>query len=123
MEEDSRKNNGLGIIIGLVGFILGAFLIKKIIQEGQHQKSNSKVQKEIYPKKVNEEKVLAINTRQQKIFDMLKKKKEISSKDLVSLVPSVSTRTLRRDMDVLVKLGVASQKGSTKSTYYKYIHG
>ena len=112
----------MGIIIGLVGFILGAFLIKKIIQERQHQELTPKVQKGICPKKVSEEKFLDVNPRQQKIFDMLKEKKKISSKDLVSLVPSVSTRTLRRDMDVLVKLGVASQKGSTKSTYYKYIH-
>jgi len=123
MEEERRKDNGMGIIIGLAGFILGAFLIKKIIHRKHSITSTPKEYKEICPEELNEEKVLDINPRQQRIFDMLKKKGKISAKDLVSLVPSVSSRTLRRDMDVLVGLGVASQKGSTKSTYYKYIHG
>ncbi|MDD4382302.1 MAG: DeoR family transcriptional regulator [Candidatus Dojkabacteria bacterium] len=123
MGEERRKDNGMGIIIGLAGFVLGAFLIKKIIQRKQANISVPKECKEIGPKKLNEEKVLDINPRQQMIFDMLKKNGKVSAKDLTSLVPSVSSRTLRRDMDVLVGLGVASQKGSTKSTYYKYIHG
>lgn len=123
MEEDHKKDNSLGIIIGLVGFILGAFLIKKIIQSKKAESPSHKISKKLPLKEQNDEIFLDVNPRQKRIFNMLKKKGTISSKDLVSLVPSVSSRTLRRDMDVLVKLGVASQKGSTKSTYYKYING
>jgi DeoR/GlpR family transcriptional regulator of sugar metabolism len=38
--------------------------------------------------------------------------------EIYELVPGVSTRTVRRDMDKLVKEGFVSQQGTTKSTQY-----
>jgi DeoR/GlpR family transcriptional regulator of sugar metabolism len=40
--------------------------------------------------------------------------------EIYELVPGVSTRTVRRDMDKLVEGGLVLQRGTTKSTQYIY---
>jgi DeoR/GlpR family transcriptional regulator of sugar metabolism len=41
--------------------------------------------------------------------------------ELQDILPDVSARTVRRDMNDLEKKGLVEQKGTTKSTYYVYI--
>jgi predicted HTH transcriptional regulator len=60
------------------------------------------------------------NDRLQRILSVVRERGIITPKELRILFPEVSTRTLRRDMDVLAKAKLVSQKGSTKSTFYKY---
>ena len=82
------------------------------------------VKKEIVEKKVepkSDSKFESLNPRQRLIMDELVKVGEITPKDLKNLIPDVSTRTIRRDMDTLAQKGLIVQKGSTKSTYYQYI--
>lgn len=62
-----------------------------------------------------------LNERQNRILMELKCRGEISPSEIYRLQPNVSTRTLRRDMDVLVKAGIVRQDGNTKSTKYIYV--
>jgi predicted DNA-binding transcriptional regulator YafY len=48
----------------------------------------------------------------------MQKKKVVLPSQIYDLYPEVSTRTLRRDMDVLVELGFVRQEGSTRDTKY-----
>ena len=44
--------------------------------------------------------------RQEKIFDMIKQKQEINFSDLQRKFPQLSSRTIRRDIDALIKKGL-----------------
>jgi len=127
-----KENHALSTILTLGGIFLGAFLITKLT----HQETpNAPLSKESGGKKNHsdegsprtalqkevEEKILGLNDRQIGILKVVKEKGIVTPKDLQTLVPDVSSRTLRRDMDVLAKEKYISQKGSTKSTFYKYI--
>ncbi len=124
MANSSKKNDGvLGTILTLAGVVAGVFLITKLTHQETHKIPMSKESdpkpklKETAP----EQKLDGGNDRQQRILAVVKEKGMITPKELQSLLPDVSTRTLRRDMDSLAKAKLVSQKGSTKSTFYKYI--
>jgi len=123
-----KENHVLSTILTLGGIFLGVFLITKLTHQ---ETSTTPLSKESPEKKKQgkpeakiekvEEKILGLNDRQVRILKVVKEKGIITPKDLQTLVPDVSSRTLRRDMDALAKEKYISQKGSTKSTFYKYI--
>lgn len=126
--SQKKENRTLNTILTLSGILLGVFLITKI----KHQetcttplsKESDETEKIIKPKikiEKTETKVDGLNIRQREILEVVKEKGIVTPKDLQKLIPDVSSRTLRRDMDVLAKQKYISQKGSTKSTFYKYI--
>jgi predicted HTH transcriptional regulator len=123
-----KENHALSTILTLGGIFLGAFLITKLVHQETSitplSKESPKNEKEEKPEvkiEKTEEKILGLNERQARILKVVKEKGIVTPKDLQILVPDVSSRTLRRDMDVLAKEKYISQKGSTKSTFYKYI--
>jgi predicted HTH transcriptional regulator len=124
MGNSSKNDSGvLNTILALAGVAAGVFLITKLTRRETKEtpmskKSTSKPKEEGV---VLEPKVEGANERQQKIMEAIKEKGIITPKELQILLPEVSTRTLRRDMDTLAKAKLISQKGSTKSTFYKYI--
>ena len=115
------------LILITFGFLL--FLIKSI-QRGSDGKpvsnktfikkpiTKEKEIKKVEPKAVR--KFQNLNSRQQMIMAEIQKVGEITPKELKNLIPDVSTRTIRRDMDTLSAKGYITQRGSTKSTYYQY---
>lgn len=130
MEDSHKKENGaLNTILTLSGILIGAFLITKLTHQETSEESlskesvregNKKIEPEVKTKKVIEH-IEGLNSRQQEILSVIKEKGILTPKALQDLQPEVSSRTLRRDMDALVKAKYVSQKGSTKSTFYKYI--
>lgn len=124
MANSSKHSDGVwSTILTLAGVAVGVFLITKLTHQ---ETSKVPMSKESDPKpkleeKTPEPKMDGGNDRQQRILAMVKEKGMITPKELQSLLPDVSTRTLRRDMDALAKAKLVSQKGSTKSTFYKYI--
>lgn len=135
MNDNEKNTSILSVILKTVGFLFGAFLIFKLINEGNN---NDEVKKEleveekgeITPKAAKDEvrkmgkikkKIYPINERQYQILAEIKEKGQLEPSEIYTLQPNVSTRTLRRDMDVLVAQGVVKQEGNTKSTKYTYI--
>lgn len=123
-----RENQTLNTILALGGIFLGAFLITKLTHRETRKVTLSKesdvAEKEreikVEVKKI-EPKIFGLNERQARILKVVEEKGIITPKELQTLVPDVSSRTLRRDMDVLAKEKYILQRGSTKSTFYKYI--
>jgi len=128
MKENEKEVSVWSVFLNILGFLFGAFLVYTAISKKKESKKEEKG--EITPKAVKDEvekiekiekKIYPINERQYKILAMIKEKGKMEPSEIYALEPNVSTRTLRRDMDVLVKQGVVNQEGSTKSTKYTYI--
>lgn len=139
MNSEYKKDNSLLFnLVTLLTFGLTLFLIIFLKQgEGkktEHQeedKSQEKGRVKIAPQtpssikreKEAREKLQdfrGLNERQIKILGRIKEEGVMDPSEIYSLVPGVSTRTVRRDMDKLVEAGLVLQKGTTKSTQYIY---
>jgi len=110
-------------IVYLLSTVLGSVLLYKMFS--QKRKVLEPIIK--YPKftpvaEISEKKGAQLskklNERQELIMKLIKKRKVVLPSDIYELNPSVSTRTLRRDMDVLVEFGLVKQQGSTRDTKY-----
>ena len=134
--EQKRDNSLMFNLITLLTFGLTLFLII-FLKRGEGKKT------EHYPKKESEEKSRVkngvqehteekeelsektpvpedLNARQKKILEEIKSRGILEPSEIYELVPGVSTRTVRRDMDKLVEVGLVLQRGTTKSTQYIY---
>jgi len=138
--QNSNRNTRRPIwkIFTLFGFLFGLLLYILINQaKEQGEKPTQKEKKLIpkpkkLPKKVKSEEnntkdvrldleTIKLSNRQKKIVKKLIEKGKAYPSELQDLLSDVSSRTIRRDMNGLEKLGLVEQKGATKSTYYKYI--
>jgi len=70
------------------------------------------------PLKPNTRKV-DLNPRQVKILEHLQKNKISEVVQLADLLPNISKRTIRRDLDVLIGQGLAIKKGKTNGAIYE----
>lgn len=132
MEDYNEKEPSIwSTLSSILGFLVGVFVIFSIFKNSEEKedpsnKPLSKSQKKNIVKNAegivdSTRKVLDINKRQGSILAEIEQKGKMTPAEIYKLQPEVSTRTLRRDMDVLVKEGVVKQEGSTKSTKYTYI--
>ncbi len=115
----------------LLSFGIFFFLIKYIKQQKTSDtqmfnfyNKNEDFQSEVktLPVQNQASKYQDLNPRQLMIMEQISIVGELTPKQLQKLIPDVSTRTIRRDMDVLCEKKLVSQRGSTKSTYYKYLN-
>jgi predicted HTH transcriptional regulator len=137
MNTEQKKDNSLMFnLITLLTFGLTLFLII-FLKRGEGKKT------EHHPKNESEEKSRVkngvqehteekeelsektpvpedLNARQKKILEEIKSRGILEPSEIYELVPGVSTRTVRRDMDKLVEGGLVLQRGTTKSTQYIY---
>jgi len=60
-----------------------------------------------------------LDSRKQKILEILKKQEKAQVGEIKEIMPNVSKRTLRRDFDILLKQGLVRRIGESNSTYYK----
>ncbi len=134
--EHKRDNSILFNLITLLTFGLTLFLIiflkhgkgKKTEHLSKRESANegrvkNSVQEQTEEKEEpqKERSVLeGLNVRQKKILAEIKSRGIMEPSEIYELVPKVSTRTVRRDMDKLVEAGLVLQRGATKSTQYIY---
>lgn len=72
--------------------------------------------------KVKKDLLATLNGRQKKAFRYIKEKGKITMKDYIELCPDVNRRTLTRDLDYLIKLGLVIRKGKgRRDLYYTFI--
>lgn len=60
-----------------------------------------------------------LNERQEAIYQIVKKEAQASMNTFAGKVAGVTTRTLRRDLTKLEKLGLIEQVGKTKDSFYR----
>lgn len=106
----------------LLSMILGIFLVFKLVN-----KEKVKTMQLTYPDKIDKLPIKKesvklndsnLNKRQKDILKLINKRRVLLPSDIYALHPSVSTRTLRRDMTVLVERDLVKQEGSTRDTKY-----
>jgi predicted HTH transcriptional regulator len=137
MDSEHKKDNSLLFnLITLLTFGLTLFLIiflkqrkgKKTEQYfNEESKEENRVKNSVQEQTEEKEEFSEetpipgdLNSRQKKILDEIKSRGIMEPSEIYELVPGVSTRTVRRDMDKLVKAGFVLQRGATKSTQYIY---
>lgn len=121
MQTEEKKSNSLMFtIITLGAFVLTLFLIIFFKQD-----KGKRFERPLFPEKPQKSRVkipneiqTKLNKRQKEILEEIKMKRQMTPKQIYNLVPNVSTRTVRRDMDVLVENNLVKQQGSTKATTY-----
>lgn len=62
-----------------------------------------------------------LNSRQFALLEEITKKRKLNMREVSKLLPEVSERTLRRDMDRLENIGLIRQVGKTRDSYYEII--
>jgi predicted HTH transcriptional regulator len=137
MNSEHKKDNSLLFnLITLLTFGLTLFLIiflkqrkgKKTEQYfNEESKEESRVKNSVQEQTEEKEELSEeipipedLNTRQKKILAEIESRGIMEPSEIYELVPQVSTRTIRRDMDKLVEAGFVLQRGTTKSTQYIY---
>jgi predicted HTH transcriptional regulator len=137
MNSEHKKDNSLLFnLITLLTFGLTLFLIiflkrgesKKIEHHSKNESDEkSRVKNSVQEHKEEKEEVPQevpipenLNARQKKILQEIESRGILEPSEIYELVPGVSTRTVRRDMDKLVEAGLVLQRGATKSTQYIY---
>ncbi|MCD4810992.1 DeoR family transcriptional regulator [bacterium] len=129
----NRNCNSKGIFwnfLTLFSFCIG--LIMYIIIKQRQKPRREIVEKRVGQVKVQDKEVkelikpgenveIVLTKRQKLIVESVAEKGKLYPSDLQLLLPDISTRTIRRDMDKLEELKLVKQNGSTKSTYYTYI--
>ena len=137
MNSEHKKDNSLLFnLITLLTFGFTLFLIIFLKQgkskKTEHQpktepKGKSRVKNSVQDQTEEKRKKLRetfitedLNSRQKKILDEIESRGIMEPSEIYDLVPGVSTRTVRRDMDKLVEAGLVLQRGATKSTQYIY---
>ncbi|MCD4756021.1 DeoR family transcriptional regulator [bacterium] len=131
MKDRNCNSNGIfryffTLLFFFIGLIAYIFLKQKgkpkqmMLESGdEKEKIVEKKKKELIKEKGGS--AIVLTQRQKVIVESVVKKRRLYPTDLRKLLPDVSTRTIRRDMDRLEELELVKQNGSTKSTYYTYI--
>ena len=128
MEDSNQKEMSIkSLLTSILSLLIGLFILGSILKNkkegdskpGLKEKPRTPDKKGIVQDSVKN--IVGLNKRQAEILAEVSRLKEITPSELYKLQPNVSSRTLRRDMDVLVNKGLVSQDGSTKSTKYTYL--
>ncbi|HQC39215.1 MAG TPA: hypothetical protein PK804_00995 [Candidatus Dojkabacteria bacterium] len=128
MEDNNQKERSVkSLLTSILSLLIGLFILGSILKNRKDEDSKSELKEK--PQTPDKEEivqdsvknVVGLNKRQAEILAEVSRLKEITPSELYKLQPNVSSRTLRRDMDVLVNKGLVSQDGSTKSTKYTYL--
>ena len=83
------------------------------------QENYKKIKEEIFQKIARE----SLNSRQEKILQILKERGKIQIWQLKEFFPQVSKRTLRRDLLKLISLGHVLRTGQGPETFYQIENG
>ncbi|NMC09212.1 DeoR family transcriptional regulator [Candidatus Microgenomates bacterium] len=129
MKNSQESSHGiLYNLMVLLSVLSGAFLIiflkleegKGVVHSSNEEPRESRRVK--VPEKITSD-ILGLNSRQQRILLRIKRVGSLDPKEIYVMFPKVSSRTIRRDMDLLVNKKQVKQDGMTKSTKYIYIGG
>lgn len=111
--------------ISPINYLIISNQYKKIREEIKEIKNNSERIQEIKfeafdpVKKDIKIKAEKLSSRQQKIIDFLKQKEKAQVMDLQTILPDITKRTIRRDLDQLLETGEIIRMGEFNQVFYK----
>lgn len=115
----SKPFKGL-LILGVIG--LGIYLYLRYRQSVREEAfsipSSSRDKEEKVIGVVSASNGRILNSRQKQLVSLLSKSNGLTTTDILKQVSNITDRTLRRDMNNLIELGVVKKSGSTKSSKY-----
>lgn len=95
---------------------------RKGLVAGRREEAKFSIPKRKTPPKVQkQENSINLNQRQESILKHLKQNNMTQVAQLADLLPSISRRTIRRDLDKLVNAGLVLKQGKTNGTIYKIL--
>ncbi|MBI2356706.1 hypothetical protein HYV12_01490 [Candidatus Dojkabacteria bacterium] len=124
--EKKKESGGNGLLVlGLLGVGLYLYLSnrkKRGEVEPELEEDMPKVVTKLVKRKTVKKDVVKgnkdLNGRQSKILSLITKGDGITTTDMLKVVRNTTDRTLRRDLNHMISLGLISKSGSTKSSKY-----
>lgn len=119
MAKSRKSGYVIPVVVGAVAAAFSYLLFKDNIDPQNKYKKTKKMAR--YPKirKKGRPKGMGSQTeRIKKLLSIISEKKEFALSDIRYRFPSVTERTLRRDLRKLERDGKVKRKGSTRSTIY-----
>lgn len=132
--DEKNDNNWIKKVVLSIVFLAGLIsVIKKLIElrdtsrdssDGDEAKVNGtrsvRIVSKKRPSRVSNKlsQAFKLGERQNKIYDFVQSRKQTTMQVIAKEVPGVSARTLRRDMNKLVELGLIKRVGKTKDSIY-----
>ncbi|KKR06431.1 MAG: hypothetical protein UT34_C0001G0472 [candidate division WS6 bacterium GW2011_GWF2_39_15] len=115
-----RKSKGLGIILGIIGVGAVAYLLLKKKRSIEDRPSIH--EEEALPRRniriVKKGADAGLNSRQKKLLDAISGSNGLNTMSMLKVVRNTTDRTLRRDLNRMMEMGLVYKQGSTKSSKY-----
>lgn len=98
------------------GVIYAGFKLFNKMNDGQLKMDlNIEDEKEV---KLNVAEKIKLSPRQLRVYELIKKLRNVEMSDINKAIRGVTTRTLRRDLNALTEQGLVKKEGKTKSAKY-----
>ena len=120
-KKSSRGGLIIPVVVGAIAAAVSYVLFEDDIKKSSLNKSNKSRKMARYPKtrvKGRPRGASSQTDRIKKILSIIQEKKEFSLSSIRYRFPSVTERTLRRDLEKLERDGKVIKKGNTRSTIY-----
>jgi hypothetical protein len=108
--------------------------VELIRLRSKYSTKNNQIQKEIATspfgaprndgestEKIEKKIEIEFTERQKKILEIIQKNEKTQVSDIIKVLPQVTKRTIRRDMDELLKLGMVLRIGEFNQIFYKFV--
>ena len=97
---------------------------KRVVEDLEIKANNSKTSQKFQQqtfktaKKIISASNASLDKRKRKIIDILKKKQKVQVREIKEILTDVTKRTIRRDFDALLELGLVKRIGESNNTFY-----
>ena len=92
--------------------------VEPVLNEDAMEKQVRDTQFFIAPK-LQDDKIFKLSDRQIKIIDFLERNQKAQVMDLMTVLPDITKRTVRRDLDELLKMGKVAREGEFNQVLYR----
>lgn len=92
--------------------------VKMLLSTSAKQSGSNVAKNVVNAVKDVKDSAFGLNSRQESIYKIVKNSQKATMQEFADKIGAVTTRTLRRDLTKLQKLGLIEQIGKTKDSYY-----
>lgn len=93
--------------------------ISFLIVNNEYEKIKKEIGAPVIIPEIPQEKNFELSARQEKIISFLQQNQKAQVADLMAVLPNITKRTIRRDLDELLKMGKIAREGEFNQILYK----